>query len=280
MPLRSRGGVPGPASRTTSAAANGVGLRPLRAGVFAAVCVVTTSLGHSLMSGDLLPWWALGAAFAGTATVAWRLTGRERGAPTVVGVTAVAQGLLHLWFDLAHALVRVPSGASGRAAASGMNHAMGFSGSGMVMRMSHSGMEMDPSGMAMAHTGTTGAAKLLPTGSVLLHQGSAGMFLAHLLAAVVCGLWLWRGETAAHRMARALAVTLLAPLRRVSRMLAGPVPGRRARVTRRPAEATAQAPPATSAVLRHAVIRRGPPRAGSAVRSLLKTTGPLSAVPL
>lgn len=257
----------------TSVAARGVGLRPLRAGVFAAVCVVTTALGHALMSGDLLPWWALGAAFTGTGTAAWWLTARERGALTVVGATTAVQALLHLWFDLAHMVVRMPSnasGMSGRAAVSGMDHAMAFSGSGMVM---HMGGHAD---MAMAPMGTAGAASALSARSALTHHGSIGMFLAHLLAAVVCGLWLWRGETAVHRLARALAVTLLAPLRRVRRMLAGPVPARRSGVAR-PVAATVQAPPVAFAVLRHAVIRRGPPRAGSAV---LRPTGPLSAVRL
>ncbi|MFJ8490462.1 hypothetical protein ACIRBZ_19205 [Streptomyces sp. NPDC094038] len=252
-----------------SAAVRGVGLRPLRAGVFAAVCVVTTALGHALMSGDLLPWWALGAAFTGTATAAWWLTARERGALTVIGVTTAVQALLHLWFDLAHMLVRMPSGASGRAAVSGMDHAVAFSGSGMVMHMGHADMVMAP-------TGTAETASALSAGSVLMRQGSAGMFLAHLLAAVVCGLWLWRGETAVHRLARALAVTLLAPLRRVRRMLAGRVPVRRARVGR-PDVAAEQAPSVTFAVLRHTVIRRGPPRAGSAVLRP-STTGSLSAM--
>lgn len=271
MPRRSRGGALHWASRTTSAAGRGVGLRPLRAGVFAAVCVVTTALGHALMSGDLLPWWAMGTAFGATAPAAWWLTGRERGALTVVGVTALAQGLLHLWFDLAHMLARGPAGASRAAAVSGMHHATTFSPSGMAMHMGHSDM-------TMAHTGTTGMTTASPAASALAQQESAGMFLAHLLAAVVCGLWLWRGETAAYRLGRALALMLLAPLRRIRRMLAGPVPGRGARVVRR-AESTAPAAPAASAVLRHAVVRRGPPGAGSTVLRLL-TTGPLSAVPL
>ncbi|MFJ9351063.1 hypothetical protein [Streptomyces sp. NPDC101237] len=252
----------------TLTSARRVGLRPLRAGVFAAVCVLTTALGHALMSGDLLPWWALGAAYTGTATAAWRLTARERGALTVVGVTTALQTLLHLWFDVAHMLVQMTSGASGRAASSGMNHAMALSGSGMAMHMGHADMATAP----------TGTASALSAGSVLMQQGSAGMFLAHLLAAVVCGLWLWRGEAAVHRLGRALAVTLLAPLRRVRRMLAGRIPVRPAHVAR-PAEAAAQAPSVLSVVLRHAVVRRGPPWAGSA---LLRpsTTGPLSAVPL
>ncbi|MFJ3895394.1 hypothetical protein [Streptomyces sp. NPDC090083] len=275
MSLTSRGdGAPRRASRATAVAVKGVGLRPLRAGVFAAVCVVTTALGHSLMSGDLLPWWALAVAFAGTATAAWWLTGRERGAPTVVGVTTVAQGLLHLWFDLAHMLVRTPVDGSGRAAGSAMDHAMSFSGSGMTMPMGN----MAHSGMAMAHAGTAGAATSMTAESVLMHQGSAGMVLAHLLAAVVCGLWLWRGETAAHRLGRALAVTLLAPLRRVRRLLAGQASDRRVRAAR-PARAAAPPPSsATSVTLRHAVIRRGPPWAGPAVLRLPTPTGQLSAV--
>ncbi|MEU2736136.1 hypothetical protein ABZ656_12045 [Streptomyces sp. NPDC007095] len=258
MSRRCRGGGTRRGTRSTWPEES-VGIpRALRAAVFAAVCVVTTALGHALMSGDLLPWWTLVLAFTGTASGAWWLTGRERGAVTVVGVTAVAQGLLHLLFDVAHALVRVPAGAPGAGPASGMDHAMAFSHSGMVMHMSHS-----VSGMAMQHTGTTGTPVALPLESALVRHGSAGMFLAHLLAAVVCGLWLWRGETAAYRLGRAFAVALFAPLRRVRRMLARTVRDRRT-LACWPAQGAAQAPPTAPAVLRHAVIRRGPPRAGSA----------------
>lgn len=263
MPRRCRGGGTRRGTRTVWTAESVGTLRPLRAAVFAAVCVVTTALGHAVMSGDLPPWWTLVLAFTGTATGAWWLTGRERGAITVVGATAVAQGLLHLLFDAAHSLV----GILGTEAAPGMDHGMGFSPSGMVMDMGHSG-----SGMVMQGAGTKGTAGMLPLESVMARHGSTGMFLAHLLAAVVCGLWLWRGETAAYRLGRALAVALFAPLRRVRRMLARTVREVR-NLVGRTAVGVAEVQPTVSAVLKHAVIRRGPPRASSALPRL--SPGPL-----
>ncbi|UXX91363.1 hypothetical protein N7U49_01510 [Streptomyces sp. AD2-2] len=258
MPRRCRGAGTRPGNRTARATESVGALRPLRAAVFAAVCVVTTALGHTVMSGDLPPWWTLILAFTGTASGAWWLTGRERAAVTVVGATAVTQGLLHLLFDAAHSLDSAPVGTPGARAATGM-----------VMDMGHSG-----SSMVMEGPGTTGTPVTLPLASVMARHGSTGMFLAHLLAAVVCGLWLWRGETAAYRLGRALAVALFAPLRRVRRMLA-----RTRREVRdladRTAAGVAGVRATVSVVLKHAVIRRGPPGAGSALLSL--STGPLPA---
>ncbi|WP_406175862.1 hypothetical protein [Streptomyces sp. NBC_00996] len=225
-------------------------LRLVRAGVFAAVCVVTTSLGHALMSGDVLPWWAVVLAFAGTASGAWWLTGRERGAATVVGATVVAQGLLHLLFSLAHRLVHASATASAEQHASG-TQAMTVSHSGMVMH--HSGADM-----VMHHHGMMGESSGAPLTSSVMHGTSARMLLAHLLAAVVCGLWLWRGEAAVHRLGRALAAVLFAPLRRVCRVLfrarpEGWMPSGRAAV------GDGALPGAVPSALRHTVVRRGPP---------------------
>ncbi|WP_328504350.1 hypothetical protein OG828_44705 [Streptomyces sp. NBC_00457] len=230
-------------------------LRLARAGVFAAVCVVTTALGHALMSGDVLPWWAVGVAFAGTASGAWWLTGRERGAVTVVGATVVAQGLLHVLFSLAHRLVR-PSAAStgvpGAEGMSGMHHGAG---------VSHSGLAAQDHGAHSAVMGESSGSSLM---SPVTHGSSVGMALAHLLAAVVCGLWLWRGETAVHRIGRALAAALFAPLRRVCGVLFRTAceieaPSCRAVAVGR------ERPQPIAVLLRHALVRRGPPSAWSVV---------------
>ncbi|MEU3161123.1 hypothetical protein ACPCAJ_32150 [Streptomyces griseoincarnatus] len=254
MSGRYRGGEAIRATCSPAAAESAGMLRPVMTAVAAGLCVATTALGHALMSGDLLPWWTLALGFTGTASGAWWLTGRERGAATVVGATALAQALLHLLFDVAHTLVRGPAGPS-----AGMDHTMTFSHAGMAMPMGHP-MPVT----AMPHAGTSGA-PVSPLESVLARQGSLGMVLAHLLAAVVCGLWLWRGEAAAHRLGRALAVTLFAPLRRARRLLARTDCGGRAPVVRW-LHGWTEAFPAASTVLRHAVVRRGPPKAGSALR--------------
>ncbi|WP_215449673.1 hypothetical protein [Streptomyces sp. ATCC 21386] len=256
----------GRAIRVTSAGERVGSPRALSACVFAAVCVVTSALGHALMSGDLLPWWALGVALAGTASAGWWLTCRERGPVAVVGVTTVAQGLLHLWFDVAHQIVRVP----GAGFASRTDRATMLPHSGTAVHVGHSG-----SGTTLAHSGAEGASHVVSASSVAVHQGALAMLLAHLLAAVVCGVWLWRGEAAAYRLGRALAIALFAPLQRVHRLLGRQVLDRRPHAART-APDTAPTAPNASTVLRHAVVRRGPPRDSPAV--LRATVGPQSAM--
>ncbi|MEV6946729.1 hypothetical protein AB0N07_33125 [Streptomyces sp. NPDC051172] len=209
--------------------------RLARAAVFAAVCVVTTSLGHALMSGDTLPWWAIAYAFAGTVSGAWWLTDRERGAAAVVGATVVAQGLLHLFFDLAHRLTHAPNEA------------------------------LSPNGMVMQHAGSTGMpshSMREPSGSplpsVLTQHSMAGMVLVHLLAAVVCGLWLWRGEAATHRIGGALTAVVFAPLRWVCRVLFHAVT-ETGTPSCGPAFGAGEHHRPTPVSLRYAVVRRGPP---------------------
>ncbi|MFC9241482.1 hypothetical protein ACFTZK_34235 [Streptomyces decoyicus] len=90
-----------------------------------------------------------------------------------------------------------------------------------------------------------------------MHQAdhsSIGMLLAHTLAAVLCGLWLWRGEAAVFRLGRSLAASLSAPLLLVLKTLrwTGPTPSA--------APATAPAAVRLRGVLFHHVLsRRGPP---------------------
>lgn len=186
--------------------------RAVRAANFAAVCVTTAALGHALMSARPLSWWALTAALAMTGSVAWWLAGRERGAFVVTGSTVVAQLGLHSLFGLAQSC---PGGTAAGGAPEGqwsaqllMNGIPGTSGmTGMT------GMAVLPAGPA-AHVGHMAAAHGDVTGMPLAHSGhgTLGMFLAHTLAALVCGLWLWRGEAAAFQLARSVAAVLFAPL--------------------------------------------------------------------
>jgi hypothetical protein len=225
--------------------------RTARAAIFAAVCVLTAALGHALASGAPLPWLSLGSAFTGTASVAWWVAGRERGAVVVTGSAVVAQLGLHSLFGL---LRPAPSPAP-----TGAEHAE------LMRHMSHeqlaehmAGMEtgstgMGSTGMGSAHMGSmdmSAVGMMLPGG-----HSSTLMFAAHSLAALVCGLWLWRGEAAAFRLARSLAAVLFVPLWRALRITgalpgppppACPVPAGPARVLR-------------AALLQHVVSRRGPP---------------------
>ncbi|MFC5181010.1 hypothetical protein [Actinomadura harenae] len=83
-------------------------------------------------------------------------------------------------------------------------------------------------------------------------HGGATMTLAHTLAALVTAWWLRRGEKAAWSLARRIAAAASPP-----RPLLPDV-----RVAARPAvRPVARILPARTAPLRHAVSRRGPPRA-------------------
>ncbi|MFC8668469.1 hypothetical protein [Streptomyces sp. NPDC057199] len=222
----------------------GWGTRTVRAAVFAAVCVLLAALGHVMMSGSPVPWWTMAAGGVLTGGAGWCLAGRERGLPLIVSVVIVAQGLLHAGFSLAQ------SGSAGR--------------------------DMDSTPMASAHMGS------VPMGSIhtdsadamdMGHMGSGpmahpahdmdgmsslGMLIAHLLAALLCGLWLAYGERAAFRILRAVAGRLAAPLRL---LLALPVPPHRprVRVPRRSPDRSLR-----RLLLVHAITSRGPP-VGTAV---------------
>ncbi|MEH0430345.1 hypothetical protein QBB34_29340 [Streptomyces stelliscabiei] len=189
--------------------------RTLRAGVFAAVCVLLAALGHVLMSGTPVPWWAMTAGATGTGTAGWLLAGRERGRTLIVAVVTAAQAVLHETFALAQSLA--PAAVPGQGGAAHASGSMDMSGMDMGDMGSTHMDAMDMGSMAHGMTGvhhTHGMAAMSDTASY-------GMFAAHLLAAVLCGLWLAYGERAFFRVLRMAATRLVAPLRM---LLAGPAP--------------------------------------------------------
>ena len=127
----------------------------------------------------------------------------------------------------------------------------------MHMSSMHMG-SMDMSHMGTDHMGMDYADSL---GFSMGGGGTSsfGMLAAHLLAALLCGLWLAHGERAAFRVLRAVATRLAAPLRL---LLALPlVPSRpRPRVRRRRSD---RAP--RLLLLVHAITSRGPPLGTSVV---------------
>jgi len=82
---------------------------------------------------------------------------------------------------------------------------------------------------------------------------SPGMLTAHLLAALLCGLWLAHGERAVFRVLRSVAGRLAAPLRL---LLALPAPPHRPRF--RPRRPRSDRAPRLL-LLVHAITSRGPP---------------------
>jgi hypothetical protein len=198
--------------------------------VFAAVCVLLTSLGHVMMSGAGVPWWAIVAGAAVTGGTAWRLAGRERGPVLVGAFTVGAQVVLHVSFSLAQA---------------SQGHAMGGMHSmGSMESMDHAGA---------AHSLDHGIGGMYSTS-----MSSTGMLAAHLLAALLCGIWLAHGERAAFRILRALVGRLVAPLRLILRP---PAPPHRPRIRSRRARTGHGL---RQLLLTHAITTRGPP-AGTAV---------------
>ncbi|MFI9649139.1 hypothetical protein ACIHAA_22905 [Streptomyces sp. NPDC052040] len=216
--------------------------RTVRAAVFAAVCVLLAALGHVLMSGTDVPAWALAAGVATTGAAGWCLAGRERGLPLIVTVVVAAQGLLHEAFSYAQ---------SARPTSAPPSHPM-------PMPM-HMHMDMSPmsgmNGLAQTSHPMNGS---LPYHHPMDGGSSFGMFAAHLLAALLCGLWLAHGEKAAFRILRAVAGWLAAPLRP---LFALPVTPDRPRV--RPRRRRSERAPRLL-LLVHAITSRGPP-VGTAV---------------
>ncbi|MFI6374280.1 hypothetical protein [Streptomyces sp. NPDC050546] len=216
--------------------------RTTRAAVFAAVCVVLAALGHVMMSGDHVPLSTLLAGWAVTGVAGWCLAGRERGLRLVVAVAVVVQTGLHSVFSL------VPSPAAG---AAGGTDSMDMASTGHGMgAMSHGmgsmGHDMGSMSHHMGHTGH------VPGG-----DSSLGMLAAHLLAALLCGLWLGHGERAVFRLLRAVGSRLAAPLRLLFALPTPPPPP--VRVRRRPSD---RAP--RLLLLVHAITSRGPPAGAAA----------------
>ncbi|GGY06326.1 hypothetical protein GCM10010384_08180 [Streptomyces djakartensis] len=208
--------------------------------MFAAVCVVLAALGHVMMSGDHVSVRTLVAGWAVTASAGWCLAGRERGLRLVVAVAVAVQTALHSAFSLEPSAVGAAGGA----------HPMSMRSMGAHSTdtgpMGHETHSMGSTSMHMGHAGD------VPGG-----DSSLGMLVAHLLAALLCGLWLGHGERAVFRLLRAVGGWLAAPLRLLFALPAPPPPPVRAR--RRSSDR-----PPRLALLVHAITSRGPPARAAA----------------
>lgn len=218
--------------------------RLMRAGVFAAVCGVLSLAGHDLMASRPAPAWAGWTALAGVTGIGYCLADRRRPAWWILLAVEAVQVCLHEWFACAtpadtgmapeHLAMTVHGGMHtvvSPGSAVPMNHAVGMSGLGM-------------SGLGMSGLGMAGA---------------------HALAGALVALWLYAGERAAWRAMEVIAESVLGRALRIFILLAraGLLSARRpAGVRHRRGEN--EAPPAR-AVLRHVLVRRGPPRSIGAV---------------
>ncbi|MEU2114437.1 hypothetical protein ABZ567_02000 [Streptomyces sp. NPDC016459] len=214
------------------------------------------------MSAHRLPALALLGAFVVTAGAAWAAAGRRRGAPTIAGALFALQGGLHLIFSVAGSH---PGDAGHRPGthAHDMTGTHGSHGTGMYSAPGPgTGAGADTGTASGSGTGMgadigaaagSGAGMGIDIGTV---SGSgAGMLAVHLLAALLCGLWLARGEAAFFTLARAALAYAFTPLRLLSARVRVPdAPLRPVRGTRRAAHRP------HTVVLAHALSRRGPPR--------------------
>lgn len=247
--------------------------RATRSALFAVVCVPLAALGHVLMSDDgPLPWWALGLCSAGVGSLAWLVAGRERGQATVVALTVAVQAALHGAFTLVQTAQQAPTDTEGdsrlaarwadallcgshgdtaaavraydAAAQAGLTESMPLprldGGSAAIAALGHSGH---------------GAHAAQPVHDMGAMSGTAswGMLAAHVVAALLCGLWLARGERAAFQILRALADRIHLPLFLLSTPRPVPPAPLASAVDR---SATRPRP----RLLLHTLVTRGPPR--------------------
>ncbi|MFE2284643.1 hypothetical protein ACFXDJ_10760 [Streptomyces sp. NPDC059443] len=199
--------------------------------MFAATCVLLASLGHVLMSGTNVPWWTMATAFGAISATGWLLAGRERGLGAITSATVAVQAVLHSGFALGQAAAAPHGGTFSslarqwaryllNAPAPG-GHAMHGTTSSMSASMPMP-MPMPTSMQMPMHMAATGHGTS-DTGSM----SPLGMLAGHLLAALVCGLWLAHGERGAFRVLRSVAGRLLVPLLLLSPL---PAPAHRPRV--------------------------------------------------
>ncbi|MFJ8887735.1 hypothetical protein ACIRJR_30615 [Streptomyces sp. NPDC102402] len=260
--------------------------RAVRAALFAAVCALLAATGHALMSGTPVSGRAMSVALVATAAAAWALAGRERGLLAVTSAAVVAQTALHTGFTLAQSLTRPAPGArevsyarqwagkllcgDGAATLSDREAARIVTDAGLGGLISRPPPGVSPVASAEAgshstHTthGTTAEAvagmdPAAHAGQDMAFMPSAGMLAAHLLAAVVCGLWLAYGERALFRVLGTFATRLWTPLQLLLRLSAPPRLPRPCVRRRRTRHAPARL------LLVHSITSRGPPT-GTAV---------------
>ncbi|UWE13479.1 hypothetical protein [Actinacidiphila bryophytorum] len=256
----------------------GAGMRLLRAAVFTAVCVALAAAGHTLASGAPVPVWSLLFGWLAVLAVVAPLAGRERTLPGIAAGLAAGQVALHTVFGAGQMCATqslTPSSDNGggllsiaaRLVCDG--HGARLTGQSARQIVINAGIDPngplsmpDMPGMAAPQAG--GRTHLAMTALPLC---SLPMLLGHLLAAVVAGWLLRRGEAALWRLVRlsargAAGLAELSPavVRRAHALLsalAHRVPAARPRRIGRTGDSGGAA--YRTVLLRHSLARRGPP---------------------
>jgi len=263
---------------------SGSDLRILRAAVFAAVCVVLAGVGHVLGSCATIPLWTLGAGFLGVLLVTVPFTGRERTLPGIAALLAAGQTVLHTLFGLGqHGADAGAAGGSSATSASLSDAALVEQAARLVCGTAAAAISpaqaqrlltearLNPATGAHASHPSADAMSAA-TGSSASLLPSLPMVLAHVLAAVVAGWLLRRGDLALLRIAEmstvsahvvaegALVRSLRGALALVRALRAG-LPGAPDAGPRPPRAETLGRSAPRAVALQHTVIRRGPPAA-------------------
>ncbi|WP_431780495.1 hypothetical protein [Streptomyces chumphonensis] len=251
-------------------------LRLLRAAVFTAACVALSSAGHVLAAGATLPVWTFGVAAALVFALALPLAGRERSLPGIAAALTAGQLGLHLLFSAAQ--VHPPASGGGPVGEGGLADGLGEGGLAALARsVLCNDAEVGPMTATEARRvlddaglGPLAAAPGPGAGAVPADHGTAAlldllswpMLGGHLLAALAAGWLLRLGDSALWRLLRLSATAvdglLLRSLRAALAWLRGPACAAPATLGV-PVRSAHDDVPAEPQVLRHSVVRRGPP---------------------
>ncbi|GAA2240030.1 MULTISPECIES: hypothetical protein [Kitasatospora] len=250
--------------------------RVLRAMPFATVCVVLAAAGHTLASGAVVPTRAVLLGWVLTLGAAVLGARRERSLAAIAGGLAVGQLGLHLLFHTEQTPAR----------AQAMPNAAGMAGMADMPTMPGMGMADGTHSRAVAAqlaaplgSGSHASAAAAPHVALWCHAFLLGlspaMFAGHLTATLLAAWWLRRGEAAVWRLVRttaeAASATVNAGAARLREMIArleAVLSGSTGRRSQPPVawftrdSGRWQLP--SPGLLRHCVIRRGPPVASAA----------------
>ncbi|MGN9755567.1 hypothetical protein [Streptomyces sp. SD31] len=271
-------------------ARSGSDLRILRAAVFAAVCVVLAAVGHVLGSCAAIPLWTLGAGFLGVLLVTVPFAGRERSLPGIAVLLAVGQTVLHTLFGLGqHGASAGAAAATGASSASASvsdaalveqaarllcGTAAAAISPAQAQRLLTEARISPGAGVHASHPSMDALSTVTDsiTGSSTSLLPSLPMVLAHVLAAVVAGWLLRRGDLAllrivemsalsAHSVADGASVRSLRGALALVRALRAGLPGAPEAGPRIQCAGWFGPSEPRTLALQHTVIRRGPPAA-------------------